>query len=94
MLTLAKKREKRNKDVRAWHAREIKRMAREEAARLAALRSNDYEEYLRLARHTKDKRLKQLLDKTDDIMRELGLKVWMPSCGVCNVCVCVSWHMV
>lgn len=54
-------------------------MAREEAARLAALRSNDYEEYLRLARHTKDKRLKQLLDKTDDIMKELGLKV-RPTC--------------
>ncbi len=59
--------------------RELKRVAREEAARLAALRSNDYEAYLRLAQHTKDKRLRQLLDKTDDIIKELGLKV----------CVCV-----
>lgn len=40
-----------------------------------ALREQNYEEYLRLARTTKDKRLRTLLDKTDAIISDLGLKV-------------------
>ena len=50
-------------------------MGREAAARIVALREQNYEEYLRLARTTKDKRLRMLLDKTDTIISDLGLKV-------------------
>ncbi len=50
-------------------------MGREAAARIVALREQNYEEYLRLARTTKDKRLRTLLDKTDTIISDLGLKV-------------------
>lgn len=55
-------------------------MGREAAARVAALRENDYGEYLRLAQHTKDARLRTLLGKTDSIIAELGLKARRPSC--------------
>ncbi len=54
--------------------RESRRAGRESAARVAALRQNDYTEYLRLAQHTKDARLRTLLAKTDAIIEELGLK--------------------
>ena len=50
-------------------------MGKESAARMQALRDRDYEEYLRLARHAKDARLHTLLDKTDAIMADLGVKV-------------------
>ena len=50
-------------------------MSRESAARISALKDQDYAEYLRLARNTKDKRLRTLLDKTDSIISDLGLKV-------------------
>ena len=55
--------------------REGRRIGREAAARIVALREQNYEEYLRLARTTKDKRLRTLLDKTDAIISDLGLKV-------------------
>ena len=65
--------------------REERRVSREAGARLAALRGQDYEEYLRLTAATKDRRLRTLLDKTDGIISELGLKVmllgaalWLP----------------
>lgn len=50
-------------------------MGRETAARIVALREQNYEEYLRLAHTTKDKRLRTLLDKTNAIISDLGLKV-------------------
>jgi hypothetical protein len=60
--------------VLAGAGRESRRAGRESAARVAALRQNDYTEYLRLAQHTKDARLRTLLAKTDAIIEELGLK--------------------
>ena len=59
--------------------REGRRLSREAAARISALRDKNYEEYLRLARTTKDKRLRTLMDKTDSIISELGLKVFLSS---------------
>ncbi|KAK9808778.1 hypothetical protein WJX72_003449 [[Myrmecia] bisecta] len=70
-----KRRVQRNAGIRAWHARESKKVSREAAARIMALKDNNYEEYLRLAHNAKDKRLRTLLDKTDNIIAELGLKV-------------------
>ena len=56
-------------------AREGRRISREAAARISALRDQDYEGYLRLAQSAKDARLRTLLDKTAEIISDLGLKV-------------------
>lgn len=67
---------------------------REEQARITALKERDYAQYLRLARHTKDRRLRLLLDKTDEIIRELGIKVrrvpctFPPPCVHATSCMC------
>ena len=61
--------------------REARRASREEMARIAALRSHDYEEDLRLAQRTRDKRLRTLLDKTQAIITELQQKVARRLCG-------------
>lgn len=50
-------------------------MARELNARIAALKEDNYEEYLKLAANTKNMRLRTLLEKTGSIIEELGLKV-------------------
>eukprot|EP00884_Botryococcus_braunii_P017901 jgi/Botrbrau1/4795/Bobra.0325s0017.1 len=71
----AKRRAQRNNLMRSWHSKEQRRAVREEQERIKALKENDYAEYLRLARHTKDKRLRLLLDKTDEIISQLGVKV-------------------
>lgn len=55
--------------------REKQRLAREATARVQALKAHNYEEYLRLARTAKDDRLRQLLNKTDEIMMQLGRNV-------------------
>jgi hypothetical protein len=55
--------------------REGRRVSRNSEARILALKNDNYEEYVRLAHDVKDKRLHLLLDKTGEIMRELGLKV-------------------
>lgn len=54
-------------------------MTREQNARIAALREDNYEEYLKLAANTKNQRLRTLLEKTGSIIEELGLKVCFPS---------------
>lgn len=51
------------------------KVAREQNARIAALKENNYEEYLKLAANTKNQRLRTLLEKTGSIISELGLKV-------------------
>ena len=56
-------------------AKEGRRISREAAARISALRDQDYEGYLRLAQSAKDARLRTLLDKTAEIISDLGLKV-------------------
>ena len=50
-------------------------MTREASARVSALRAQNYEEYLRLATHAKDSRLRTLLEKTNAILTDLGHKV-------------------
>lgn len=51
------------------------KVAREQNARIAALKEDNYEEYLKLAANTKNQRLRTLLEKTGSIISELGLKV-------------------
>eukprot|EP00803_Ostreobium_quekettii_P000818 evm.model.scf_544.7 EVM.evm.TU.scf_544.7 scf_544:32803-45870(+) len=71
----ARKRLQRNQAVKQWHNKELKQVSRLAAARLKALKDNDYETYLKLAQSTKQRRLQELMKKTDDIAVELGLKV-------------------
>ncbi len=47
--------------------------------RLAALRDNDYAEYVRLAAEAKDERLNELLAKTNYIIAEVGAKARPPA---------------
>ena len=51
------------------------KVTREQNARIAALKEDNYEEYLKLAANTKNQRLRTLLEKTGSIISELGLKV-------------------
>ena len=57
------------------HCRQGDKVTREQNARIAALKEDNYEEYLKLAANTKNQRLRTLLEKTGSIISELGLKV-------------------
>lgn len=50
-------------------------MAKEGEARINALKNQNFEEYLRLAKETKNSRLTTLLEKTDNIILDLSVKV-------------------
>ena len=64
------------KHLEALHTcRQGDKVARELNARIAALKEDNYEEYLKLAANTKNMRLRTLLEKTGSIIEELGLKV-------------------
>ena len=54
------------------------KVTREQNARIAALKEDNYEEYLKLAANTKNQRLRTLLENTGSIIDELGLKVSLP----------------
>lgn len=55
--------------------RELKSVSRLVAARVRALKDHDYSKYLELVRNSKDDRLKELMQKTDDIMIQLSVTV-------------------
>lgn len=57
------------------NCRQGDKVTREQNARIAALKEDNYEEYLKLAANTKNQRLRTLLEKTGTIISELGLKV-------------------
>lgn len=59
----------------AGKCRQGDKVTREQNARIAALKEDNYEEYLKLAANTKNQRLRTLLEKTGTIISELGLKV-------------------
>lgn len=71
----ARRRAARFKRVEEWHVKAQKAYEKETNQRVLALKSHNYEEYLRLARSAKDDRLRALMDKTDEIMTQLGKKV-------------------
>ena len=76
LASLAGKRAKQRTDgVVAWHSRERRRKIREANARVMALKENNMEEYLKIAQNAKDGRVKTLLNKTEGILVELGMKI-------------------
>lgn len=70
-----KRHRQRNDAVMQWHGRERRRKIRMANARIMALKDNNIEEYLRMARETKNDRIHTLLNKTDGILVELGMKI-------------------
>ena len=75
----AQKWKKINRQMMTWHAnkarREEQQREREEKERLRALRENDEVAYLKLLEKTKNDRLTQLLNQTDDFLNQIGAKV-------------------
>ena len=59
----------------ACDCRQGDKVTREQNARIAALKEDNYEEYLKLAANTKNLRLRTLFEKTTSIIEEMGLKV-------------------
>jgi SWI/SNF-related matrix-associated actin-dependent regulator of chromatin subfamily A protein 2/4 len=58
-----------------FHQKKRTQMAREQRERLAALKAEDEESYFQLVRDAKDQRVKTVLQKTDDLLQQLGTKI-------------------
>ena len=75
----ASKKKKINRSLLTYHAakarREEQQRERAEKERLRALRENDEVAYLKLLEQTKNERLSQLLNQTDDYLNQIGAKV-------------------
>jgi len=54
--------------------REMKNVSKMAAARVRALKDHDYTKYLELVRNSKNERLQELMQRTDDIMIQLSIK--------------------
>ncbi|KAK3245065.1 hypothetical protein CYMTET_45348, partial [Cymbomonas tetramitiformis] len=64
-----------NKGVMDYHEKEQKRKAREERMRIQALKEGDTAAYMKLLDDAKNTRLRELLNKTDELLSSLGQKV-------------------
>ena len=67
---------KRNNGVLSYHRKQQNAEAREERARIDALKAGDEEAYLRrLVQDSKDQRIEELLSTTDDLLKHLAEKI-------------------
>ena len=66
---------KRNNGVLSYHRKQQNAEAREERARIEALKAGDEEAYLRLVQDSKDQRIEELLSTTDDLLKHLAEKI-------------------
>ena len=77
--TQAQKWKKINRQMNTYHTakarREEQQREKAEKERLRALRENDEVAYLKLLEQTKNERLSQLLNQTDDYLNQIGAKV-------------------
>ena len=55
--------------------KKVEMKEKEEKERMRLLRTNNYDEYVKLLRQTKNKRLNELLDQTDRFLQDIGMKV-------------------
>ena len=67
--------QKCTKALTAVERKKVEQKEKEEKERLRLLRTNNYDEYVKLLRQTKNKRLNELLDQTDRFLQDIGLKV-------------------
>ncbi|VVB15168.1 unnamed protein product [Arabis nemorensis] len=65
----------RNDGVQAWHGRQRQRATRAERLRIMALKSDDQEAYMKLAKESKDEKLTIFLEETNKIFVSLGAAV-------------------
>ncbi|CAH2072376.1 unnamed protein product [Thlaspi arvense] len=70
-----KRRKQRNDNVLAWHGRQSKRATRAEKLRIMALKSDDQEAYMKLAKESKNEKLTLFLEETNKIFLSLGAAV-------------------
>ncbi|ESQ41939.1 hypothetical protein EUTSA_v10015665mg, partial [Eutrema salsugineum] len=67
-----RRRKQRNDSVQAWHGRQRQRATRAEKLRIMALKSDDQEAYMKLAKESKDEKLTLFLEETNNILVSLG----------------------
>ena len=68
-------RKRRCETMQVFHNRERKKRIRAANARVLALKSDNIEEYLRMAKEAKNSRVSTLLENTESLLVELGMKV-------------------
>lgn len=64
-----------SKALTAVERKKQEQKEKEEKERMRLLRNNNYDEYVRLLRQTKNKRLNEILDQTDRFLQDIGVKV-------------------
>jgi hypothetical protein len=67
--------EKCSRALTAVERKKIEQKEKEEKERMRLLRNNNYDEYVKLLRQTKNKRLNEILDQTDRFLQDIGVKV-------------------
>ena len=67
--------EKCSRALTAVERKKVEQKEKEEKERMRLLRSNNYDEYVKLLRQTKNKRLNEILDQTDRFLQDIGVKV-------------------
>ncbi|CAN8244108.1 unnamed protein product [Cochlearia groenlandica] len=67
-----KRRKQRNDGVQAWHGKQRQRATRAEKLRIMALKSDDQEAYMKLAKESKNEKLNMFLEETNKIFVSLG----------------------
>lgn len=66
---------KRNDGVLAFHRKAQNGLRREERERIQALKAGDEEAYMRLVQDTKNQRIEELLQTTDDLLKHLANRI-------------------
>ena len=75
MSDMRKLRRQRCEQTVSWHSKERKKKIREANARVLALRTDNIEEYIKMAKQAKNSRISMLLENTEGLLLELGIKV-------------------
>lgn len=72
---LRKQRKQRSEQTMSFHSKERKKKIREANARVLALRTDNIEEYIKMAKEAKNSRISMLLENTEGLLLDLGIKV-------------------
>ena len=70
-----KLRKQRTEQTISFHSKERKKKIREANARVMALRTDNIEEYIKMAKEAKNSRISMLLENTEGLLLDLGIKV-------------------
>ncbi|CAI9108670.1 OLC1v1008336C1 [Oldenlandia corymbosa var. corymbosa] len=67
-----RRRKKRNDGVQAWHGKQRQKALKAEQKRMQALKNDNQEAYNKMVEESKNERLTELLEKTNEILGNLG----------------------